>query len=69
MHRDIYWASVQTAKSIFGPECGTRLQPGQRINHFPNHYELTRKVRLEQNPGCVHLHLCSSVMHCLLFRT
>lgn len=41
--RDIYWASVQSAKSVFGPD-SIRLQPGQLINHFPNHYELTRKV-------------------------
>jgi hypothetical protein len=31
-------------KQIFLPENGIRLEPWQLINHFPNHYELTRKV-------------------------
>lgn len=41
---DIYWASVITIKQIFSPENSVRLEPHQIINHFPNHYELTRKV-------------------------
>ena len=41
---DIYWASVITVKQIFSPENSVRLEPHQIINHFPNHYELTRKV-------------------------
>ncbi len=44
---DVYWASVGTVKQIFGPGGdGLRLQGGQLINHYPNHYELTRKVTL-----------------------
>ena len=42
---DIYWASVTTVKQIFSLENTVRLEPHQIINHFPNHYELTRKVR------------------------
>ena len=41
---DFYWASVTTVKQIFSPENAVRLEPHQIINHFPNHYELTRKV-------------------------
>ena len=40
---DIYWASVGTVRQIF-TESGTRLNHGQLVSHFPNHYELTRKV-------------------------
>ena len=41
---DFYWASVTTVKQIFSLENTVRLEPHQVINHFPNHYELTRKV-------------------------
>jgi tubulin polyglutamylase TTLL1 len=41
---DINWASVTSIRQIFGNDQATRLLPGQLINHFPNHYELTRKV-------------------------
>lgn len=41
---DFYWASVWTVIQIFKPETGYRLGDNQIINHFPNHYELTRKV-------------------------
>ena len=41
---DIYWASVVTIKQIFSPDNTVRLEAYQIINHFPNHYELTRKV-------------------------
>ena len=41
---DIYWANVTTVKQIFSVENAVRLEPYQIINHFPNHYELTRKV-------------------------
>ena len=36
---DMYWASASTVKDINFH----RLGPSQRINHFPNHYELTKK--------------------------
>lgn len=41
---DFYWASVTTVKQVFSPENTVRLEPHQIINHFPNHYELTRKA-------------------------
>lgn len=41
---DFYWANVNTVKQLFLPDSGYRLDPHQIINHFPNHYELTRKV-------------------------
>ncbi|KAL6764428.1 putative tubulin polyglutamylase TTLL1-like protein [Haematococcus lacustris] len=46
---DIFWASVGSAKQVFGSDSGTRLLPGQLINHFPNHYELTRKDLMVKN--------------------
>jgi tubulin polyglutamylase TTLL1 len=45
---NIYWASVQSIKSIFNHEFG-RLSDSQLINHFPNHYELTRKDLMFKN--------------------
>lgn len=41
---DVYWASVGSIKQIFAQDGGIRLLPGQMVNHFPNHFELTRKV-------------------------
>lgn len=46
---DIYWASVITIKQIFSPENSVRLEPHQIVNHFPNHYELTRKDLMVKN--------------------
>ncbi|CAK0894049.1 unnamed protein product, partial [Prorocentrum cordatum] len=46
---DLYWASVGTVRQIFNPETGVRLAEHQLINHFPNHYELTRKDLLARN--------------------
>lgn len=40
---NIYWASVGTVKSIFNSDFSYRLHDMQLINHYPNHYELTRK--------------------------
>ncbi|GFR46693.1 hypothetical protein Agub_g8312, partial [Astrephomene gubernaculifera] len=45
---DLWWANVQNIKALFGDNL-TRLQPHQRVNHFPNHYELTRKDLLVKN--------------------
>lgn len=39
---DVYFASVSNVKYLFGSD--VRLGLTQRINHFPNHFELTRKV-------------------------
>ena len=46
---NVYWANVHTTREIFAPENGIRLGEHQRINHFPNHYELTRKDNLVKN--------------------
>lgn len=44
-----YWASVGTLRQIFSTESGIRLTDMQIINHFPNHYELTRKDLMVKN--------------------
>ena len=45
----IYWASTHTLRNIFNAESGQRLGDWQVINHFPNHYELTRKDLMVKN--------------------
>ncbi|KAJ4453708.1 putative Methylenetetrahydrofolate reductase [Paratrimastix pyriformis] len=42
-------ANKRSIKVLFGPESGIRLNDCQIINHFPNHYELTRKDTLIKN--------------------
>lgn len=44
-----YWASVKNIKKIFNPKYRIRLKEKQVVNHFPNHYELTRKDLLVKN--------------------
>ncbi|TMW67957.1 hypothetical protein Poli38472_007629 [Pythium oligandrum] len=46
---NIYWASKTSIKTMFNPETGLRLVDGQYVNHFPNHYELTRKDLMVKN--------------------
>ncbi|RNA14191.1 putative tubulin polyglutamylase TTLL1 [Brachionus plicatilis] len=47
---NFYWASVFTVKTLFNSlECHYRLNDYQVINHFPNHYELTRKDLMVKN--------------------
>ena len=46
---NIYWANVWNVKQIFNPEAGHRLGETQLLNHFPNHYELTRKDLMVKN--------------------
>lgn len=46
---NLYWANVQNIKALFNPENGYRLNDFQLVNHFPNHYELTRKDMLVKN--------------------
>lgn len=41
--------SVQTIRNIFSVETGYRLSDDQIVNHFPNHYELTRKDLMVKN--------------------
>jgi tubulin polyglutamylase TTLL1 len=46
---NIYWASVATVRAIFNPDTGYRLNDMQLINHYPNHFELTRKDLMVKN--------------------
>ncbi|CAL1301073.1 unnamed protein product [Larinioides sclopetarius] len=46
---NVYWSSVLTVRNIFSVETGYRLSDNQIINHFPNHYELTRKDLMVRN--------------------
>ncbi|KDO20703.1 hypothetical protein SPRG_13914 [Saprolegnia parasitica CBS 223.65] len=46
---NVYWANKVSIKSMFNPESGIRLGDGQYVNHFPNHYELTRKDLMVKN--------------------
>ncbi|XP_067937487.1 polyglutamylase complex subunit TTLL1-like [Watersipora subatra] len=46
---NFYWASVQTVRTVFSVDNGYRLGDEQVINHFPNHYELTRKDLMVKN--------------------
>lgn len=47
---DIYWASVHNVRPLFNPENALkRLKDGQVVNHYPNHYELTRKDLMARN--------------------
>jgi hypothetical protein len=42
---NIYWASTGSIRNIFGQDSMVKLRPDQLVNHFPNHYELTHKVK------------------------
>ena len=44
-----YWASTQTCRNLFAVDSGYRMNDFQTINHFPNHYELTRKDLMVKN--------------------
>lgn len=46
---NVYWATVGTVHRLFNPDHGYRLNDNQIINHFPNHYELTRKDLIVKN--------------------
>lgn len=46
---NVYWATVWTVRTIFNPKTGYRLNENQMINHYPNHYELTRKDLMVKN--------------------
>lgn len=46
---NIYWAGTQTCRSLFSVDSGYRMNDNQIINHFPNHYELSRKDLLVKN--------------------
>lgn len=40
---NLYWSSSNTSRCLFNPQNNIRLKDNQLINHFPNHYELSRK--------------------------
>uniref|UniRef100_A0A8C9R621 Polyglutamylase complex subunit TTLL1 n=1 Tax=Scleropages formosus TaxID=113540 RepID=A0A8C9R621_SCLFO len=46
---NFYWMSVQTIRNVFSVDTGYRLSDEQLVNHFPNHYELTRKDLMVKN--------------------
>uniref|UniRef100_A0A1B0B018 ATP-grasp domain-containing protein n=1 Tax=Glossina palpalis gambiensis TaxID=67801 RepID=A0A1B0B018_9MUSC len=46
---NFYWACVQSCRNIFSVDSGYRMNDNQMINHFPNHYELSRKDLLVKN--------------------
>ena len=46
---DVYWASVHSARFLFSPESNVKLADHQRVNHFPNQQELTRKDLMAKN--------------------
>uniref|UniRef100_A0A1I8H9H2 Polyglutamylase complex subunit TTLL1 n=1 Tax=Macrostomum lignano TaxID=282301 RepID=A0A1I8H9H2_9PLAT len=46
---NFYWATVHNVRNIFSVENGYRLSDDQVLNHFPNHYELTRKDLMVKN--------------------
>ncbi|XP_072915419.1 polyglutamylase complex subunit TTLL1-like isoform X2 [Hemitrygon akajei] len=46
---NFYWMNVQTIRNVFSVENGYRLSDDQIVNHFPNHYELTRKDLMVKN--------------------
>nr|CAI5858997.1 unnamed protein product [Callosobruchus analis] len=46
---NIYWAGTMTCRSLFSVDSGYRMSDNQLINHFPNHYEISRKDLLVKN--------------------
>lgn len=46
---NIYWSFTANCRTLFSIEAGYRMHDNQMINHFPNHYELTRKDLLVKN--------------------
>lgn len=46
---NFYWSYTQNCRNLFSIESGYRMNDNQLINHFPNHYELSRKDLLVKN--------------------
>ena len=46
---NFYWSFTQNCRSLFSIDSGYRMTDNQIINHFPNHYELSRKDLLVKN--------------------
>jgi tubulin polyglutamylase TTLL1 len=40
----IGWFNVGNIRAMFHPDSAVRLGDHQMVNHYPNHWELTRKV-------------------------
>lgn len=46
---NVYWANIGTVKHLFSADSLHRLRDDQLINHYSNHYELTRKDLMVKN--------------------
>ncbi|XP_037070706.1 probable tubulin polyglutamylase TTLL1 [Pollicipes pollicipes] len=46
---NFYWASTNTTRSLFSVDSGYRMGDHQIMNHFPTHYEITRKDLMVKN--------------------
>ena len=46
---NIYWALPWSVKNIFNADTGHRMGETQILNHYPNHFELTRKDLMVKN--------------------
>lgn len=46
---NIGWFNVNNIRAMFHPDSGVRLGDFQMVNHFPNHWELTRKDTMVKN--------------------
>jgi tubulin polyglutamylase TTLL1 len=46
---NFWWMTVGHVRAVFAQDSQTRLMDSQIINHFPNHYELTRKDLMYKN--------------------
>eukprot|EP00755_Sulcionema_specki_P008474 Sspe_Gene.41051::Locus_19845_Transcript_1_1_Confidence_1.000_Length_2310::g.41051::m.41051/K16599/TTLL1; tubulin polyglutamylase TTLL1 len=46
---NLLWANVWVVKQLFSPDYPLRLTDTQIVNHFPNHFELTRKDCMVKN--------------------
>ncbi|KAJ2946077.1 hypothetical protein O0L34_g4996 [Tuta absoluta] len=46
---NLYWANTQSCRNVFSFESGYRMNDNQLINHYPNHFELSRKDLLVKN--------------------
>jgi tubulin polyglutamylase TTLL1 len=46
---NIYWACVNTVRSLFNAKTFTKLNDLQVVNHFPTYYELCRKDQMAKN--------------------
>jgi tubulin polyglutamylase TTLL1 len=46
---NIGWFNVNNIRAMFHPDSGVRLGDFQMVNHYPNHWELTRKDTMVKN--------------------